>query len=119
MREDMMEKVGIPTSIQTAIMANHEPNEKGVYPDWADKDYVFKYPEVKIVNLFEIHRHAAIHWFQNGHPMKSRITNSEELLGVNEKQAECSVRNGTISSDRKPQLCGSNGRTSAKGAKFQ
>jgi hypothetical protein len=31
-------------------MANHEPNEKGVYPDWADKDYVFKYPEVKIVN---------------------------------------------------------------------
>jgi hypothetical protein len=30
MREDMMEKVGIPNSIQKAIMANHEPNEEGV-----------------------------------------------------------------------------------------
>ena len=39
------------------------------------------------VNLFEIHRDA-IHWFQNGHPMKSWITNSEEMLGVSEKQAE-------------------------------
>ena len=29
MREDMMEKVGIPNSIQKAIMANHEPNEEG------------------------------------------------------------------------------------------
>jgi hypothetical protein len=66
-------------------MANHEPNEQGVYPDSADKDYVFKYPEVRIVNLFEIHRSAAIHWFQNGHPMKSWITNSEEILGVSEK----------------------------------
>ena len=40
MREEMMDKVGIPANIQLAIMANHEPNEKGVYPDWADKDYV-------------------------------------------------------------------------------
>jgi hypothetical protein len=60
----------------------------GVYPDWADKDYVFKYPEVKIVNLFEMHLSAAIHWFQIRHPMKSCVTNSEELLGVSEKQAE-------------------------------
>ena len=29
-QEDMMKKVGIPNSIQIAIMANHEPNEKGV-----------------------------------------------------------------------------------------
>jgi hypothetical protein len=43
---------------------------------------------VKIVNLFETHRNAAIHWFQNGHPMKSWITDSEEMLGVSEKQAE-------------------------------
>jgi hypothetical protein len=56
-------------------MANHEPNEKGIYPDWGDKDYVFKYPEVKVVNLFEMHRSAAIHWFHNGHPMKSWVTN--------------------------------------------
>ena len=35
------------------------------------------------------HRNAAIHWFQNGHPpMKSWITDSEEMLGVSEKQAE-------------------------------
>jgi hypothetical protein len=32
MREDMMEKVGIPNSVQKAIMANHEPNEEAVYP---------------------------------------------------------------------------------------
>ena len=43
---------------------------------------------MKIVNLFETHRNAAIHWFQNGHPMKTWITDCEELLGVNEKQAE-------------------------------
>ena len=88
MREEMMKKVGIPTKTQQAIMANHEPNDKGVYPDWADNEYVLKYPEIKNVNLFEKHRSAAIHWFQNGHPMKSWITNSEELLGVSEKQAE-------------------------------
>ena len=89
MLEDMMDgKSWNSNSIQKSIMANHEPNEEGVYPDWADKQYVFKYPEVKIVNLFEIHRDAAIHWFQNGHPMKSWITNSEEMLGVSEKQAE-------------------------------
>jgi hypothetical protein len=34
MREDMMEKVGIPNSIQKSIMANYEPNEEGVYPDF-------------------------------------------------------------------------------------
>jgi hypothetical protein len=38
--------------------------------------------------------------------MKSWITNSEELLGVSEKQAENFSRNGTILSDRKPQPCG-------------
>jgi hypothetical protein len=73
MREEMMENIGIPTGVQDAIMANHEPNERGIYSDWADPDYVFKYREVKIVNLFEKHRNAAIHWFQNGHPMKSWI----------------------------------------------
>jgi hypothetical protein len=43
MREDLMEKVGIyrTTYIQTAIMANHKPNEKGVYPDWADTKITF------------------------------------------------------------------------------
>ena len=119
MREEMIDKIGIPTNIQSAIMANHEPNEKGVYPDWADKDYVFKYPEVEIVNLFEIHRSAAIHWFQNGHPMKSWVTNSEELLGVSEKQAEMFSKEWYILSDRKPQLCGNNDRTFAKGTRFQ
>jgi hypothetical protein len=31
----------IPNNIQTAIMANHKPNEKGVYPDWADTKITF------------------------------------------------------------------------------
>ena len=88
MRDEMMEQVGIPAGVQEAIRANHEPNQEGVYPDWADPAYVFKFREMKIVNLFENHRNAAIHWFQNGHPMKTWITDCEELLGVNEKQAE-------------------------------
>jgi len=88
MREEMMDKIGIPSGVKEAIMANHEPNEDGVYPDWADPKYVFKFREMKIVSLFESHRNAAIHWFQNGHPMKSWITDCEELLGVNEKMAE-------------------------------
>jgi hypothetical protein len=74
-RSHVMAKVGIPVNIQTAIIANHDP-------DWADKDCVFKHREVKLVQLFEMHRNAAIHWFQNGHPMKSWITNSAELLFV-------------------------------------
>ena len=51
-REVMMEEVGIPSNIQTAIMDNHEPNEEDVYPDWADKEYVSKHREFKITKLF-------------------------------------------------------------------
>ena len=29
----MMEEVGIPSNIQTAIVDNHEPNEEGMYPE--------------------------------------------------------------------------------------
>ena len=39
LREVMMEEVGIPSNIQTAIVDNHEPNEEGMYPEWADKDF--------------------------------------------------------------------------------
>ena len=69
MREEMMDNIGIPTNIQSAIMANHEPNEKGVYPDFGlqiPRSQNCKYTDY----FFEIHRNAAIHWFQNGHPMK-------------------------------------------------
>jgi hypothetical protein len=56
-----------------------------------------------------MHSSAAIHWFQNGHPMmKSWVTNSEELLGVSEKQAEMFSKEWYILSGRKPQLCGNN-----------
>ena len=86
MREELMDKVGIPANIQLAIMANHEPNDKGVYPDWADKEYVLKYPEVKIANLFET---------QRCHSLVSKRTSHEILdneqrrtAGVSEKQAE-------------------------------
>jgi hypothetical protein len=48
LREVMMEEVGIPSNIQTAIMDNHEPNEEGVYPDWVDKEYVSKHRELKL-----------------------------------------------------------------------
>ena len=35
----------------------------------------------------EKHRGAAIHWFQNGHPMKTLIERHDEMLGVDEKKA--------------------------------
>jgi hypothetical protein len=114
----MTEKVGIPANIQTAIMANHEPNDKGVYPDWADH-FVFKHREAKIVKLFERHRNAAIHWFKNGHPVKSWITNSAELLGVSEKQAEKFSKELFNIKRQERQLCGRSDKISAKGAKFQ
>jgi hypothetical protein len=42
-RSHVMAKVGIPVNIQTAIIANHDP-------DWADKDYVFT--NIEKSNLF-------------------------------------------------------------------
>jgi hypothetical protein len=50
--------------------------------------------------------------------MKSWITDSEEMLGVSEKQAESSAEGGTTSSDKKRQLCGRNDKTSSKGTEF-
>jgi hypothetical protein len=87
MRESMMKKVGIPNSIKKAIVANHEPNEEGVYQDPTNSTFS-NTQKSKLSICLKIQRDAAIHWFQNGHPMKSWITNSEETLGVSEKQAE-------------------------------
>ena len=42
------------------VYCEHEPDADGVYPDWADPNFVLM-----------THWDAAIHWFQNGHPMKS------------------------------------------------
>jgi hypothetical protein len=72
--------VGIPANIQLAIMANHEPNDKGVYPDWADKEYVLKYPEVKIANLFET---------QRCHSLVSKRTSHEILDNEQRRTARC------------------------------
>ena len=33
------------------------------------------------------HRGAAIHWFQNGHPMKTLIETHEEMMGIDERTA--------------------------------
>jgi hypothetical protein len=46
--------------------------------------------------------------------MKSWITNSEEMLGVSEKQAEKFSREWYPSSDKKRQLCGRSDKTFAK-----
>ena len=69
-------------SLRKAIVDNREPDAN------ANPNYVFKHLKLKIAQLFEKHRNAAIHWFQNGHPMKSWITESEDMLGVGEKNAE-------------------------------
>jgi hypothetical protein len=56
---------------------------------------------------------AAIHWFKNGHPMKSWITDREEMVGVSEEQAEKFSKEWyNLKRLRK-------GKISAKGAKFQ
>jgi hypothetical protein len=49
--------------------------------------YKFKHLKGKVVRQMEKHRGAAIHWFQNGHPMKALITHHDEMLGVDEKTA--------------------------------
>jgi hypothetical protein len=33
------------------------------------------------------HRGAAIHWFQNGHPMKTLVERHEEMMGIDERTA--------------------------------
>ena len=80
------EEKGSSAFRHSAVENKHEPNKEGVYPDWADPAYVFKFREMKIVNLFENHR---------ANPLVSKrasneilVTDSEGLLGVNEKQAE-------------------------------
>jgi hypothetical protein len=71
---------------------NLEPNNEGCYPDWrftsAGKyKYTFKHRTEKVVKQMEKHRGAAIHWFQNGHPMKTLVERHEEMLRVDEKTA--------------------------------
>ena len=44
-------------------------------------------PEEKKVEQMEKHRGAAVHWFQNGHPMKTMIERHDEMLGVGEKNS--------------------------------
>ena len=48
-REEMMEDVGIPDNIHKAIVDNHAPNADGIYPDWADKHFVFKHRKMGIL----------------------------------------------------------------------
>jgi hypothetical protein len=111
-----LEEVGIPTIIQTAIMASHDPGEKGVYPDWAvctaDRKHVFKHRERKIVKLFERHRNAAI---PTGF-MKSW----KRTVKTCPDKRNISVTNGTIPRDGKDSVKdGSKGKTFPKVAKFQ
>ena len=79
----MMEEVGIPGNIQKAIVDNHEPNAQGHILGPARLR--LQAPRIQIMKLFE---RAVIHWFQNGHPMKSWITGSEGVLGVNDIRAK-------------------------------
>jgi len=52
--------------------------------------------------------------------LKSWITESEGMLGVNDKEAfKNSANNGITSRDGKRQRCGSNDKMSTKGALFQ
>jgi hypothetical protein len=48
---------------------------------------IFKHQKEKVVRPMEKHRGAAIHWFQNGHPMKTMISHHDGVLGVDEKAA--------------------------------
>ena len=91
-RKKMMDKLKIPARIQMCIIDNLEPGKEGQYPDWSATSagkykYTFKHRKEKIVAQMEKHRGAAVHWFQNGHPMKSMIERHDEMLGVDEKTA--------------------------------
>ena len=56
------------------------------------------------------HRGAAIHWFQNGHPMKTLIAQHDEVVGVDEKTAHRSCKeNGTEANDKKRLPFGNGG----------
>ena len=65
--------------------------------------FKFKHLKEKVVRQMKKHRGAAIHWFQNGHPMKALITHHKEMLGVDEKSA------GTQAKDKRP-FFGNRGR---------
>ena len=51
LRAGMMEEVGIPDNTQKALWTIMNPERTGQYPDWADKDFVFKHRELKIVKI--------------------------------------------------------------------
>jgi hypothetical protein len=91
-RKKMMDTLKIPARIQICIIDNLEPGKEGQYPDWSATSagkykYTFKHREEKIVAQMEKHRGAAVHWFQNGHPMKTMIERHDEMLGVDERTA--------------------------------
>ena len=67
-------------------------------------------PEGKVVRQMEKHSGAAIHWFQNGHPMKTLIAQHDEVVGVDEKTAHRSCKeNGTEANDKKRLPFGNGG----------
>ena len=68
----MMEEVDILDNIQKVIVDNDVTERRGHIPGLGRQD--FKHREFKIVKLFE---RKIENWFQNGHPMKSWITDSE------------------------------------------
>ena len=105
----MMDKLKIPLKTHQCFIGNLEPDNKdGCYPDWSRaragrQVYKFKRPtkhqEEKVVRHMEKHRGAALHWFQNGHPMKT-VTARYDATRVS-KLLERSPRNGTAASDRR------------------
>ena len=54
----------------------------------------------------EKYRGAAIHCFQNGHPMKALITHHDEMLGA----VPVSAKDGTEAKDKRRLPFGSRGR---------
>ena len=91
-RKKMMEKLNIPAAIQLCFIDNLEPDNEGCYPDWSSTSagkfkFTFKHQTEKVVQKMMKHRGAAIHWFQNGHPMKTLVERHEDMMGVDEKTA--------------------------------
>lgn len=104
---------------QQCLIDNMEPDENGCYPGWSrtcagahvrEHMYKFKHLKGKVVRQMEKHRGAAIHWFQNGYPMKALITHHDGMLGVDEKTASTPAKNGTEAKDKRCQPFGNRGR---------
>jgi hypothetical protein len=74
------------SEIDAGQLENPSQNIEGCFPDRSRTSAgiisrkVRKHQNEKVVKHMEKHRGAALHWFQNGHPMRTVNTQHEAML---------------------------------------